>query len=96
MLNCPISCGAHEQKRRRKTKKPDKSDVPASWNTGMLNFYPSLDCAHSNESIIYYAKKSAHLQVIPQQSTQNTANLPLQTYDKNHWTFFIVQHGRRL
>ena len=37
--------------------------------------------------------KSTHLQVIPQQSTQNTANLPLQTYEKNQLTFFIVQHG---
>ena len=40
--------------------------------------------------------KSTRLQVIPQQSTQNTANLPLQTYEKNQCTFFIVQHGRRL
>ena len=32
--------------------------------------------------------KSAHLQIIPQQSTQNTANLLLQTYEKNQWTFF--------
>ena len=41
-------------------------------------------------------EKSAHLQVIPQQSTQNTANLALQAYEKNQWTFFIVQHGRQL
>ena len=40
--------------------------------------------------------KSAHLQVIPQQSTQNTANLPLQTRDKNQGTFFITQRGGRL
>ena len=32
--------------------------------------------------------KSARLAVIPQQSTQNTANLLLQTYEKNQWTFF--------
>ena len=30
-----------------------------------------------------------HLQVIPQQSTQNTANLPLQTYEKKQWTLGI-------
>ena len=33
-------------------------------------------------------EKSACLQVIPQQSTQNTANLSLQTYEKSRWTFF--------
>ena len=32
--------------------------------------------------------KGAHLQVIPQQSTQNITNLRLQTYEKNQWTFF--------
>ena len=32
--------------------------------------------------------KSTHLAVIPQQSIQNTANLALQTYEKNQWTFF--------
>ena len=53
-----------------------------------------------NESIFYFPTiykgnrnytsmlgKSTHLAVIPQQSTQNTANLPLQTYEKNQWTF---------
>ena len=32
-------------------------------------------------------EKSTHLQVIPQQSTQNTANLPLQTYEKNKFFY---------
>ena len=36
--------------------------------------------------------KSTHLQVIPLQSTQNTANLPLQTCEKNQWIFFVVQN----
>ena len=40
--------------------------------------------------------KSTRLQVIPQQSTQNTANLPLQTYEKNQGTFFVVQNGGQL
>ena len=31
--------------------------------------------------------KSTQLQVIPQQSTQNAANLPLKTCDKSQWTF---------
>ena len=37
--------------------------------------------------------KSTHLQVIPRQSTQNTANLPLQTYEKNQWTFLLFNVG---
>ena len=79
-----------------------------SWNTLAFNFYRSLYCARKNESILYFRTiykanrnytsmlgKSTHLAVIPQQSTQNTANLPLQTYEKNHWTCFITPHGRR-
>ena len=34
--------------------------------------------------------KGTHFQVILHQSTQNTANLPLQTRKKNPWNFFIV------
>ena len=37
--------------------------------------------------IYIYARKK-HPFVIPQQSTQNTTNLRLQTYKKNQWTFF--------
>ena len=33
--------------------------------------------------------KSTYLQVIPQQSTQNTADFPLQTYEKNQCTFLL-------
>ena len=33
-------------------------------------------------------EKNTHWQVIPQQSTQNTTNLQLQTYEKNKWTFY--------
>ena len=40
--------------------------------------------------------KRTHLQLIPQKSKQNAANLLLQTYDKNQWTFFVVRHERRL
>ena len=39
--------------------------------------------------------KDTNLQVILQQSTQNTTNLPLQTCEKNQWTFFVVKHERR-
>ena len=33
--------------------------------------------------------ESTYLQVIPQKSTQNTVNLPLQTCDKNQWNLFL-------
>ena len=36
---------------------------------------------------------STRLQVIPQQSTQNTANLPLQTYEKTSELFSLVNTG---
>ena len=35
-------------------------------------------------------RKSTHSQVIPQQSTQNTANFQLQTREKNQWFFFLL------
>ena len=37
--------------------------------------------------------KSARLAVIPQQSTQNTANLPLQTYEKTSELFLLFNTG---
>ena len=37
--------------------------------------------------------KSTRLQVIPQQSTQNTANLPLQTYEKTGELFLLFNTG---
>ena len=37
--------------------------------------------------------KITHLQIIPQKSTQNTANLPLQTCDKNQWAFLLYNTG---
>ena len=38
-------------------------------------------------------EKSTGLQVIPQQSTQNTANLPLQTYEKTSERFLLFNTG---
>ena len=38
-------------------------------------------------------RKSAHLQVIPQKNTKNTAKSQLQTCGKNQWTFFIVHYS---
>ena len=37
--------------------------------------------------------KSARLAVNPQQSTQNTANLPLQTYEKTSELFLLLNTG---
>ena len=37
--------------------------------------------------------KSTRLQVIPQKSTQNTTNLPLQTYEKKQWNFSLYDTG---
>ena len=38
-------------------------------------------------------EKSTRLQVTPQQSTQNTANLPLLTYEKNGEIFLLFNTG---
>ena len=38
-------------------------------------------------------EKSTYLQVISQKSTENAANLPLQTCDKNQWTFLLYDTG---
>ena len=38
-------------------------------------------------------EKSAHLPIIRQKNTQNTATLPLQTCDKNQWTFLLYDTG---
>ena len=86
------------EKRRNPTRVP----CFPSLNTLKFNFYRILT-VHTETSLSYTFQryksmvgKSTCLQVIPQQSTQNTANLPLQTYEKNQCTFFIVQHGRQL
>ena len=43
---------------------------------------------------IYISAREKHrLQVISQQSTQNTTNLQLQTREKT-WTFLMTPHGR--
>ena len=65
--------------------------------TQTLNFGHSY--ARSNDDLckpieIYiYVKKVTHLHVIPQQSTQNTTNLRLQTYEKNQWNFLLFNTG---
>ena len=66
-----------------------------------LNSCRSLDYAHGNESIIYFthlckpmethicARKKHPFATYPAAKHPNAANLLLQTYDKNQWTFFI-------
>ena len=58
---------------------------------------------HAKTSLLYTFQQSmkvdrntnlfTHLQVIPQPSTKNTANFPLQTYEKNQWTFLLFNTG---
>ena len=38
--------------------------------------------------------KSTHLQIVPQQSTQNTTESRLQTYEENQKTFLMTPTGR--
>ena len=49
-------------------------------------------CTHQKDNYIYYNAytKSTHLQAIPQ---QRKANLEIQTYKKNQWTFLWNHTG---
>ena len=70
-----------------------------------LNFFHGLDYAPSIESIIYftdlcepietyiYARKKQSFASYLAAKHPNAANLQLQTYDKNQWTFVITPHG---
>ena len=55
-------------------------------------YYVDLLFVKVNRNILL-CQKSTHLQVIPQQITQNTASLPLQTCDKNQWNFLLYDTG---
>ena len=64
------------------------------------NFFRNFHYAHGNESIIYftdlcelietyiYVRKKHPFASYPAAKHSNAANLRLQTYDKNQWTFF--------
>ena len=83
-------------KKRGEERRNPKRVTFSAWP----NFLHSLHCARDND--VYYMfqqftkdnksmiRKSTHLQVIPQKSTQNAGNLPFQTCKKNQWTFFVV------
>ena len=74
----------------------------------LSNSFRSFDYARGNESIVYftdlckpietyiYARKKHPFASYPAAKHPNAANLRLQTYDKNQWTFFITPHGRPL
>ena len=47
----------------------------------------------ANRKIHLCLRKGTHLHAVPQQSTQNTTNLGLQTYKKNQWTFLVIHTG---
>ena len=100
-LDSPVGCGAPKQKTpmgnelTRTQLRFFQSEAPT------LNSCRSLNYAHGNESIIYYtdlcmptetyiyARKKHSFASYPAAKHPNVANLRLQTYDKNQWTFFI-------
>ena len=61
--------------------KPEKNDTVFEVTHRHGNSAASFERTRVIKSILYIImrKNSTHLQVIPQQSAQNTANLPLQT-----------------
>ena len=100
-----ISGGASEQKRWWEAKKPDASTFLAWLNNKHYTLF-SVFIMHAITSLLYisiiYASQykyksmvgeSTHSQIISHQSTQNAANLLLQTYEKNQWTFLLYNTG---
>ena len=105
MLDCPIVCGARRQKMTVRNEQTQKSE-PFS-KARHKHYTPvAVFATHTVTSLIYFSmiyarqwkyatmpEKSTHLQVIPQQSNQITANLPLPTCEKNQWTFLLCDTG---
>ena len=87
-------------KRRRKPTKHGHCRVFPQREPLPLNSFRGFVYALCNESIIYftdlckpietciYARKKHSFASYPSAKHPNTANLRLQTYDKNQWTFF--------
>ena len=100
-----LQCSTGKQKLTEKRINPNTVALFPKWNTNTINFCHSFDCARGKESIIFFNDlckpietismlgKSTHLQFIPQQSTQSTANLPLQTCEKNQQIFLLYDTG---
>ena len=59
---------------------------------------PSLQHARVNKLIIYITmhKQKPLIYKLSRRKTPNKANLGLQAYEKNQWTFFMVPHRLRL
>ena len=79
-------------------KKPKKVTLFLKSSIDITSLLQAVSGHALKSQLLYYnAKgKSTHLQVIPQQSTQIKANLPLQACDKNQQTFLVAQHGCQL
>ena len=86
-------------------RKNPKEVTSLQSGTQTLNSCRSLDYARGNGSIIYFndlskpismLRKSTHLQVIPQQSNQNSKFAITTMQEKLEDFFFIVQHGCQL
>ena len=91
---------AHANTKRRRG--PNKHEHVAFFQSEPLpsNSFRSFNYARGNESIIYftdlykpietyiYVRKKHPLASNPAAKHPNAANLRLQTYDKNQWTFF--------
>ena len=78
-----------------KTTVTEESDAVFEIKHKHANLVESLMSARVNKlmiSIIMH-KENTHLQVIPQQSTQNTANLPLQACEKTSRPFLLNDTG---
>ena len=50
----------------------------------------------ANRNINLWQKKAPIYKLSRRKAPKNAANLPLQTCEKNQWTFFVVRQGRRL
>ena len=89
-------CGASKQTNAMAREETRKSDT-VFWKSSInMAIRPQVLRARalSSQLYIYYnVQKSTHLQVIPQQSTQNTARLPLQTCEKSQQSFLLYNTG---
>ena len=71
-----------------------------------INLWPKTHCrlifiavltVHVKTSLLYTFQRSMQAnRNINLWQEKTAANLPLQTCDKNQWTFFVIRHMRRL
>ena len=70
----------------------EKSDAVSEVKHRHDNSVANCQCACVNKLIICITTRKEKAPIYKQQ--QNTANLGLQTYEKNQRTFCIIPHGR--